>query len=251
MNVNSQNSQAPKRTTDVHKNHRSTLAANNNNSQPNPPQAYIDGVQDFYGRDCIVTPDVLIPRPETEQIIDIVLSLAGKPYLPGIKPTTNILPPKPQILDVGTGSGCIAITIKRLLPQSIVTATDISASAIGIAQKNAQKHGVSLSFIISNLLENVKFTPDILVANLPYVDHNWDWLDQKSLSFEPEIALYAKQHGLALIYQLINQAATRNFPRLILEADPSQHQSIIYFAKKHHYQLVEIRGFILHFVFNA
>ena len=74
------------------------------------PLAYEKGVQDFYGRDFIVTKDVLIPRPETEQIIDTVLNLAGKPFLPGIKPSKKILPDHPRIIDVGTGSGCIAIT---------------------------------------------------------------------------------------------------------------------------------------------
>ena len=83
-----------------------------NAASPNKPVAYQEGVQDFYGRDFIVTPDVLIPRPETEQLIDTVLNLAGKPYLTGIKPSPRVLPENPVILDVGTGSGCIAITLK-------------------------------------------------------------------------------------------------------------------------------------------
>ncbi len=210
----------------------------------NLPKAYKLGFQDFYGRDFLVTPDVLIPRPETEQIIDAVLNLAGKPYLPGVKPSPSQLPEHPIILDVGTGSGCIAITIKKELPDAEVYATDISEKALQIAQKNAQNHGVRLFFIISHLLQNVKFTPDVIVANLPYVDKTWNWLDQEALSHEPAVALYADDHGLKLIKELIDTANSRY---LILEADPCQHKEIIDFATKKGLQHLETRGFILTF----
>lgn len=211
------------------------------------PQAYKDGYKDFYGRDFIVTPDVLIPRPETEQIIDIVLNLAGKAYLPGVKPASRQLTEKPVILDVGTGSGCIAITIQKELPEAIVYASDVSEKALDIAKKNATKHGSPTSFIISHLLNNVKFTPDVVIANLPYVDKNWDWLDKDSLSHEPSIALYAKDKGLKLIKELVDQASEKQISRLILEADPCQHTEIIDYANKKKYSLDEIRGFILSF----
>ena len=212
------------------------------------PIAYKSDYQDFYGRNYIVTPDVLIPRPETEQIIDTILNLAGKPYLPGIKASQNQLPKNPTILDVGTGSGCIAITIKKELPEANVYASDISEKALSIARKNAQNHGVPIHFIISHLLDNVKFTPDVIVANLPYVDKNWDWLDENALSYEPSLALYAEDHGLKLIKELINQSAIRQVTRLVLEADPCQHSVITSYAQKHGYQLKETRGFILFFV---
>ena len=213
----------------------------------NLPKAYKLGRQNFYGRDFLVTPDVLIPRPETEQIIDAVLNLAGKPYLPGVKPGKNQLPESPVILDVGTGSGCIAITLKKELPNAQVYATDISESALKVAQKNAQNHGVSIHFIISHLLDNVKFTPNTIVANLPYVDETWDWLDKEALSHEPKTALYAEDHGLKLIKELITQFTAQNIPRLILEADPCQHEQIIDFAIKKGLQHLETRGFILTF----
>lgn len=210
-------------------------------------QAYKTGHQDFYGRDFIVTPDVLIPRPETEQIIDSVLNLAGKAYLPGVKPAPKKLPEKPIMLDVGTGSGCIAITIKKELPEAEVYASDISEDAIKIARKNAQNHEAPISFIISHLLKNVNITPDVVVANLPYVDENWDWLDKDSLSFEPQIALYAKDRGLKLIKELIHEASSRQIPYIILEADPCQHSEIIDYAEKSDLKHVETRGFILCF----
>ena len=119
------------------------------------PKAYQTGIIDFYGQDFIVTPDVLIPRPETEQLIDEVLSLAGKSILPGVKPTENVLPDNPIILDVGTGSGCIAITLKRLLPDATIYASDISEKALAVAQKNASRQNIPIHTIISNLLEFV------------------------------------------------------------------------------------------------
>ena len=215
------------------------------------PQAYIKGHQDFYGRDFLVTPDVLIPRPETEQLIDAVLTLAGKPYLPGVKPSPSQLPKTPIILDVGTGSGCIAITIKKELPHAEVYATDISENALKIAQKNASRHHTPINFIISHLCQKVNTkdipTPDVIVANLPYVDEAWDWLDLMALSHEPEIALFADDHGLALIKELVDQVATLRTPYLILEADPCQHQDIIHYATKKGLQHLETRGYILTF----
>lgn len=215
------------------------------------PKAYVDGAQDFYGRKFKVAPDVLIPRPETEQIIDAVLNLAGKPYLPGVKPSKKQLPDNPTILDVGTGSGCIAITLAKELPEATVYATDISEKALLAAQKNADKHSATINTIISHLLEKVNDgtipTPDVIVANLPYVNKNWEWLDKRTLSYEPAIALYADDHGLALIKQLIDQASARHIKYLILEADPCQHEEIISYAQKAGFKHLETRGFILTF----
>lgn len=200
--------------------------------------------KDFYGRELYITKDVLIPRPETEQIIDTVLSLAGKPFLPGVRATKRVLKKHPIILDVGTGSGCIAITLALEIPEAKVYASDISEQAIKVAQKNASRLNAPINTIISYLLENVNFTPDVIVANLPYVDENWDWLDKESLSKEPSIALYAEDGGLALIKELIDQAANRHVTHLVLEADPCQHQDIIDYAKDK-YTLQDTRGFIL------
>lgn len=206
-------------------------------------------LKDFYGRDFLITKDVLIPRPETEQLIDEVLFLAGKPYLPGVKPSKRILPKNPTIIDVGTGSGCIAITIQKELPDATVFATDISKPALKIAQKNAERLSAPIITIISHLLEKVKDgtlpTPDLVVANLPYVDKNWPWVDQAALSKEPSIALYAENHGLALILKLIDEVSALQIPFLILEADPCQHQDIISYAAKKGLSPQETRGFIL------
>lgn len=205
-------------------------------------------VVDFYGYDFLVTPDVLTPRPETEQLIDTVLDLCGQSYLPGVKASKPVLDPNNLvILDVGTGSGCIAIVLKQKLPHAKVYASDISKKALKIAQRNAKLQGTHITLIISYLLTNVNITPNLIVANLPYVDKNWDWLDQNSLKDDPDLALYAKDHGLALIKELISAAKSKY---LVLEADPTQHKTIIEYAKNR-YSLIRINGFILTFISNS
>lgn len=211
------------------------------------PKAYKNGFQDFYGRDFIVTPDVLIPRPETEMLVDAVLNLTGKAYLPGIKPARPKLPQNCTILDVGTGSGCIAITLALELPEAKITACDISDEALAIAQKNAANLEAKVKFVKSDLLDSIDGDFDVIVANLPYVDANWEWLDKKTLSHEPALALYAEDGGLALIKQLINQVAKRKTKYLILETDPCQHEQITKYATNKGYFPLETHGFTLIF----
>lgn len=203
--------------------------------------------RDFYGRDYEVNPDVLIPRPETEMAVDAVLNLVGKSYLPGVKPSKARLPEDLTIVDVGTGSGCIAITLKLEIPNATVVATDISEKALMVAKKNAKRFNADIGFIKSDLLDEVEVEPDLVVANLPYVDRDWDWLDKEALSAEPELALYADEHGLKLIKKLLDQVAERAIPYLVLEADPCQHDEIITYAEAKKYRLLETRGFILVF----
>lgn len=207
--------------------------------------------RDFYGRDFIISPDVLIPRPETEMIIDAVLNLVGKSYLPGVKASEARLPDDLTIVDIGTGSGCIAITLKLELPKARIVATDVSKSALEIAKKNAEEFDADVELVESDLMDRINLNPDIVVANLPYVDKNWDWLDKEVLSGEPELALYADNHGLSLIYRLIDQVVRRMIPFLVLEADPYQHGEIIAYLRERGYSLVETRGFIVVFCQNS
>ncbi len=196
----------------------------------------------FYGYDFYVTEDVLTPRPETEAIVDEVLKLCGKPILPGVKPEKPKLSPKDlKILDLGTGSGCIAIVLKKKLPKASIYASDISEKALKIAQKNAKNLSAPITFIISYLCQNVNITPDITVANIPYVDKNWDWLDKESLKSDPDLALYAEDGGLKLIKELIDTATSEY---LILEADPCEHQEIADYAKSK-YKILNTNGYIL------
>ena len=200
----------------------------------------------FYGREFNVNPDVLIPRPETEMVVDAVLNLVGKPYLPGVRPSEARLPRDLTIVDVGTGSGCIAVTLKLELPEATVVASDVSEKVLEVAKENAERLGAEVEFVQADLLDDAIITPDLVVANLPYVDKNWDWIDKKALSKEPSLALYAEDGGLAIIKRLIDQVVGRGIKHLILEADPSQHQSIINYADKKGLTLGETRGFALY-----
>lgn len=234
------------------------------------PEAYERGSQDFYGRDFLVSRDVLIPRPETEQLVDIILELFGKTKLPGVKPPEAKIAPglsgdMPRILDVGTGSGCIAVTLKLELPEAEVFATDISETALKVAEKNAEKFGAKVEFFQGDLLSGLERNnggksgissalqiPDnfeVIVANLPYVDRDWEWLsktESAGLKYEPELALYAEDGGLELIFRLIREAKGRT-KYLVLEADPCQHERIAEFAEKERFRLMEKRGFGLLF----
>ncbi|MBR2544042.1 peptide chain release factor N(5)-glutamine methyltransferase [Candidatus Saccharibacteria bacterium] len=209
------------------------------------PTAYQKGLADFYGREFIVNPNVLIPRPETEAIVDTALNLLGKSYLPGVKPSEARLAQDAKILEIGTGSGCIAITLKLEVPELDIVATDISDKALEVARANVERFNVDIKLQKADLLDGITERFDLIIANLPYVDKDWDWLDKKALSYEPSLALYAEDHGLKLIFRLIKQAEERKVPRLILEADPCQHNDIVNFAAKRGYSLIEKRGFVL------
>ncbi len=193
--------------------------------QKHEPLAYILGYKEFYGRNFTVTPDVLIPRPETEAIVDAVKNYAAQ------KSATEL-----DILDVGTGSGCIALSIYEELKgehRVNLVASDISAKALACAEYNAEKlQNKSISLIKSNLLKSKELKHqkfDIIVANLPYVDKAWPWISHAELKYEPRIALYAKDYGLRLIFSLLDQAERTLVDGgiLVLESDISQHQKIL------------------------
>jgi release factor glutamine methyltransferase len=189
------------------------------------PLQYIRGYQEFYGREFYVTPAVLIPRPETEFIIETALNLlANGKLLPTATLMTssltnrNLVPPQPatanlQILDLCTGSGCIAITLAAELPQARLVASDISLAALKIAQLNAQRHQVTtqIHWLAADLSSALRPQPlfDLCCANPPYIA----LADRESLSitvrnYEPATALFAAQAGTALIYRIIQEMTT-------------------------------------------
>ncbi len=213
------------------------------------PVAYELGWQDFYGRNFIVNPSVLIPRPETEQLVDAVLKLAGKSILPGVKKTEKELSDKPLILDVGTGSSCIATTLKLEIPEAEVFGIDISEDALEVAKENAKRFDAKVKFLKSDLLENYDGkAPEVIVANLPYVDENWDWLDKEVLSVEPSLALFAEDRGMALIKKLLQQIKERGYKcRIILEMDPCEQEEVISFAKNLGFTHDKTEGFMVQF----
>lgn len=188
--------------------------------QDRTPIAYIIGHKEFYGRRFRVTPSTLIPRPESEAIIDIL----GEHI--------HHYQESARLVDVGTGSGILGITAKLEFPRLDVALLDISRHALNVAKQNAASLGADVTFLQSDLLAEYPHSPQIIVANLPYVDPAWE--RSPETEHEPAIALFAKDNGLHLIKKLIEQAAGQLVPDglLALEADPRQHSAIIDAAKE-------------------
>ncbi len=163
----------------------------------NEPIQYITGEQEFYSLALRVTPAVLIPRPETEHLVESVLV-----ELKTLR--------APRILDVGTGSGAIAIALAQYLPEAHVTATDISTAALALAQENAARHQLTgrIQFAESDLLTALpEQTFDAIVSNPPYVpEADRTALHPEVRDYEPATALFAGEDGLAIYHRLIPQA---------------------------------------------
>jgi release factor glutamine methyltransferase len=157
------------------------------------PSAYITGHREFYGRDFFVNHHTLIPRPESELLVEKAIEIAGH------RPAT--------IADIGTGGGAIAVTIALELPQAKIYATDISAQALEVAKANCQRYGVSHRVILlqGDMLEPLPEKVDLIVANLPYVRRKEIAAD----SFEPLVALDGGAEGTESITKLCRQAKGR------------------------------------------
>jgi len=166
------------------------------------PAQYITGHQEFWGMDLIVSPAVLIPRPETEHIVETVLELA--------KSTVERRASPPVIVDVGTGSGAIALALAKELPAAEIHATDISPEALEVATANAARHELTsrIKFHQADLLEG--FPPasfNFVVSNPPYVgESEEDSVQLEVRKFEPRTAVFAGRTGLEIIERLIPQA---------------------------------------------
>lgn len=184
------------------------------------PAQYITGHQEFYGLDFIVSPAVLIPRPETEHLVEAVLDL------------TNHLPVAPRIVDVGTGSGAIAIALANELPDAYMYASDLSADALEIARANATRLQVEkdIEFRQADLLEGYPDeTFDIVVSNPPYVgESEHDKIQLEVRKFEPHMAVFGGPEGMDIYRRLIPQARRVLKPNrwLAMEIGYSQEASV-------------------------
>jgi release factor glutamine methyltransferase len=159
------------------------------------PVQYITGVQEFFGLPFEVSPAVLIPRPETEHLVEAVLERFGRES-------------SPRIVDVGTGSGAIAVALAHAIPRSQVTAVDLSSAALEVAQRNAERHGVleRVTLLQSDLLaalESADF--EVVVSNPPYIAEG-EVLEPQVFNYEPRSAFYAGPTGLEVYQRLIPQA---------------------------------------------
>ncbi len=156
------------------------------------PLPHLTGQIEFYGLDFAVTPEVLIPRADSEVLVD--LALARRPA---------------TVVDVGTGSGCIAIALAAHLPEAVVTAIDISPPALAVARGNAERHGLDrrIQFMVGDLLDRRPGPVDLIVSNPPYVSADeWALLPPSIRDHEPRLALDGGPDGLGVIRRLLSQS---------------------------------------------
>jgi len=156
------------------------------------PLPYLTGEIEFYGLDIEVTPEVLIPRPETEILVDLALERRPK-----------------AVVDVGTGSGCIAVALAAHLPEAAVYGIDISPAALAVARRNAERHGVGerVRLIAGDLLDRRPGPVDLIVSNPPYVSADeWASLPPSVRDHEPRLALDGGPDGLEVVRRLISQS---------------------------------------------
>ena len=163
----------------------------------NKPIQYVIGKVNFYGNDFIVNEKVLIPRFETEQLVENTISYINEMFNDNVK-----------IIDLGTGSGCIGLTLKSKLPNAEVTLLDISKEALEVAKLNASNLGLEVNFILNDMLENINNKYDVIISNPPYIGEGED-LEELVKNNEPSIALYGGVDGLEC-YKKILKNIKRN-----------------------------------------
>ncbi len=180
------------------------------------PVAYLVGHREFFSLDFRVTPDVLIPRPDTETLVVELLDAA--------RPLES-----PRVLDLGTGSGCIAIAVAVNLPSARVTATDLSEAALAVARGNAETHSVSdrIRFLQGDLFSPLDAGEqfEVIASNAPYIaDHESETLQNDVRKYEPHSALFAGPNGTEVLFRIIDGASARLVPggAMLLEISPEQ-----------------------------
>lgn len=200
------------------------------------PLAYIRGKVEFYGREFVINKHVLVPRPETEMMIDELKAALQKGA-----PHTECV-----IVDVGTGSGAIAVTAKLEFPKAHVIATDIDPKVLKIARQNAKKHDVNIEFTQGDLLAPLPAAkpPTVILANLPYVPDRYSI--NKAAEHEPKHAIFGGKDGLNLYRRFWEQIARLcRKPFLVLtESLPMQHNGMLDLARQANFELRSSQNFI-------
>ncbi len=189
------------------------------------PVQYIVGDVNFYGNILKVNKNVLIPRPETEELVEKTQEL-----IKDIFKDTNI-----DILDIGTGSGCIPITLKKLLPNSNVSACDISSEALEVAKSNAISNNVTINYIESDVFSNINNKYDVIISNPPYIRNDEEIMDIVKNN-EPHLALYAEDNGLYFYKRIIKESKEYLKDKFIMafEIGETQAEDIINIAKSYY-----------------
>lgn len=186
------------------------------------PVQYIVGDVNFYGYIIKVNKNVLIPRRETEELVEKTLEYIKKHLSEEI-----------NILDIGTGSGCIPITLKKQLPKSKISALDISKEALELAKENAILNNVEINYIQSDIFENIKEKYDCIISNPPYIRKDEEIMDIVKNN-EPHLALYAEDNGLYFYKKIIKEAKKYVNQKFIISFEIGQEQGndIIELAKE-------------------
>lgn len=189
----------------------------------NKPIQYVIGNVNFYGNKILVNENVLIPRFETEELIENTLS-----YIENIFPNKNL-----KVIDLGCGSGCIGITLKKKISSLDVTLLDISSKALEVAEKNAKNLEVAVTLIENDMLENINNKYDIIISNPPYIKED-EKIQDIVKDNEPHLALYAGKDGLDCYKKILKEAPShvnKNF-LIALEIGETQTEDIILLAKQ-------------------
>lgn len=198
------------------------------------PLAYIRGKVEFYGREFLVNKYVLVPRPETETMINLLTTLCKDSPC--------------NVIDIGTGSGCLAITAKLELPEARVIATDIDVDCLKVATRNAKRLQANIQFLEGDLLKSILNAeyrmPYTILANLPYVPKGYEI--NRAAGHEPKLALYGGLDGLDLYRRLFNQIKELAEPPkyILAESLPSQHQALAKVAQASGYKARQAEDFI-------
>ena len=188
------------------------------------PVQYIVGDVDFYGNIIKVNKNVLIPRRETEELVEKTIE-----YIKKLFPNKNI-----SMLDIGTGSGCIPITLKKHFPNNNISAVDISEDALKVAVDNSLSNNVNINFIQSNLFENVSGKYHCIISNPPYIKEDEEIMDIVKNN-EPHLALYAPNEGLYFYEEILKEANKYLEDKFIIafEIGETQGQDILAIAGKY------------------
>ena len=200
------------------------------------PIQYILGTADFYSLQFEVNPSVLIPRPETEELVEqVIIDNEGK---------------KIKILDIGTGSGCIAVTLRKHLKQASIIATDISAEALDTARRNAKRNNATITFIQTDILNpekaemDIPFILDVIVSNPPYIkeEEKID-MERNVLDYEPHIALFVPDNDPLLYYWHIahfGKKKLRRYGRLYFEINAAYGSMVVEMLEEEGYKDIEL-----------
>jgi release factor glutamine methyltransferase len=196
------------------------------------PLVHLTGSREFYGLDFMITPDVLTPRVETEQMVELAIKYA---------PTDS------RLIDIGTGSGALAVAIKHHRPDLIITATEVSLPALEVAKENAKRHDTDLNFVLSDLWDQVPGSSMSIVTNLPYLCDDAELMPE--VKHEPAVALFGGADGLSLYRKFLAGISSHLDPGgfLFTECDPWQHEALIEAAAMVGLDPIEQGYFILGF----